>query len=179
MSFILAWMLVFIVVVVFMGVHAYVTPPSDFLLDIDGISIGSGFNHKCVVEYKHGAEMGGRARCFGIDDFGETDPPKDATFVQIVAGQFFSCGITVEQNVLCWGRIDTKEVPGLFTQITAAQFYACGVMTDGRISCWGSSPIVAHVPSDPNINFVQVSCSEYHCCALDDKGEYVINVTAH
>jgi hypothetical protein len=44
-------------------------------------------------------------------------------------------------------------------------------MTDGRISCWGSSPVVLHVPDNEKAtNFVQVSCSTYHCCALDDNG---------
>ena len=59
-------------------------------------------------------------------------------FVQLVAGNSFSCGMTMEQTVFCWGRIK-GFIPGLYEQITASSFgfLGCGVMTDGKINCWG------------------------------------------
>jgi hypothetical protein len=156
---------------------------------------------------KHGTEVGGRARCWGDEtDEGKTEPPKDVrhfilntfvritftlykspqvTFVQLVSGSTFSCGITITQTVQCWGGIPgqqiPEQVPGLFTQITASELYACGVRTDGSLLCWGHSHVIRFMPPAglPNtrttrahsagygVKFVQVSCSAHHCCALD------------
>lgn len=67
-------------------------------------------------------------------------------FVQVASGQSFSCGITIDQSVVCWGgdsdgttSVLNKNPPGLFKQISAdssAQF-ACGIMIDDSIFCWG------------------------------------------
>ena len=62
--------------------------------------------------------------------------------MQLATGHSFSCGITVEQLVYCWGGFDgemTGQVPGMYVQINAdgGGRYACGVMTDGNINCWG------------------------------------------
>ena len=68
-------------------------------------------------------------------------------FVQVVAGQSFSCGIDIDQSVICWGgKIVTKNPPGLFKQLSAdssAQF-ACGILIDNSISCWGMIEEYAH-----------------------------------
>jgi len=154
--------------------------PSDLFLDIDGISIAPGTDHVCVIEATNEAPVGGKIRCWGHDDeYGKIYPPQDEYFVQVVSGQFFSCGITIEQRVQCWGSIETGsgtrsgEVAGLFTQLSADRFAVCGVMTDGRISCWGRSEVVKEsraLQLDTGHVFVQVSCAESHCCALDDEG---------
>ena len=60
-------------------------------------------------------------------------------FVQLVAGHDFTCGITPEQSVFCWGMI-SGYLPGLFEQITASSSAnnVCGVLTDGKIYCTGT-----------------------------------------
>lgn len=124
--------------------------------------------HICVLELKHGSEVGGRARCWGDEEEnGKTEPPKEVhhilkacdrsdgfsfnltftcfnllpiqvTFVQLASGSSFTCGITLEQTVICWGSVNFgRTVPGIFTQITASEQYACGVKTDGGLFCWG------------------------------------------
>jgi hypothetical protein len=120
-------------------VNAFANPKSEFVLEIDGNSISTAREHLCAIEKKQGNEFGGRARCWGFDHIeGRTKPPQDIDFVQIVTGQFFSCGVAIDQTVHCWGAID-KTVPGLFTQITSSEdsFFACGVLVDGSIKCWG------------------------------------------
>jgi hypothetical protein len=59
-------------------------------------------------------------------------------FVQLVTGRSFSCGMTPDQTVFCWGSIK-GYIPGLYEQITAAGSgnVGCGVMTNGQINCWG------------------------------------------
>lgn len=150
--------------------------PSDFFLDIDGIGIAPGHNHICVLERQPGVEVGGRPHCWGKNDHKKSNPPEEEIMIQIISGFFYSCGITLDQTVQCWGRLADTPVPGLYSQITGAIDYACGVMTDGKINCWGHSKMVNIFPTADYMaargieQFVQVSCHEEHCCALDDKG---------
>jgi len=139
-------------------------------------------------------EFGGKLNCWGADLHGETIPPKDY-FVQIVNGWSWSCGIKIDQTISCWGKIlifspeDTAghsstflilylfthlltNSTGLFNQITAADNYACGIMIDGRIKCWGDTGdnMRKKIPYGSDKNFVQISCCESFCCALDNFG---------
>lgn len=106
--------------------------------------------------------------------------------MQLVAGMFFTCGINIEQRVICWGFIrGPSEVDSLFVQITAGSDFACGVMTSKKVVCWGDTrelirPLVTasedarnvatNKPLSDEYNYVQISCSKFHCCALDDYG---------
>ena len=95
-------------------------------------------------------------------------------FVQLAGGMGFTCGITSDQTVFCWGTI-SGQVQGLFKQITAdgSDHFVCGVLIDGSIRCWGHSPTVFKVQEQSSklgLKFVQISCSSNHCCALDMNG---------
>ena len=95
------------------------------------------------------------------------------TLVQIVSGQSFSCGLSIEQTVHCWAHFLARylvDIRGLYTQISAGTNFVCGVMTDGRISCNGHSKGATLYPKDHNEKFVQISCSVDYCCALDVNG---------
>ena len=142
---------------------------SDFFYDIDGISIGKGYAHTCVLEAKLGSPAG-KARCWGGSSYGEIEPPEDESFVQITAGFGFTCGINIDQELLCWGRLLDKSYPGKFTQISAGYHFLCGVMADGNLNCWGASYVPQRVPQNNGITYVQISCAVDHCCALDDSG---------
>lgn len=152
--------------------------PQTFFLDAEGLSIAPGVDHICVLERQPGVDIGGRPRCWGVNDYKKCDAPKDEIFVQIISAMYFSCGINLDQSVHCWGRLPDQHISGLYTQITGGKHYACGVLTDGNINCWGhlAGAIGRDIPSpdfmrNNNINkFVQVSCEDTHCCALDDNG---------
>jgi hypothetical protein len=88
-----------------------------------------------------------------------------------VTGLFFSCGLAIDQTVHCWGAIE-KNIPGLYTQITSEgeSYFACGILIDGTANCWGFYDYKIKPPVLTNSRFLQISCSEKHCCALDEKG---------
>lgn len=99
--------------------------------------------------------------------------------MQIVSGMYYSCGVTLEQSVVCWGRLQSDmPVSGLYSQITGGKHYACGIMTNGHLNCWGTvnAMVQREIPTESYMQahdverFVQVSCEDSHCCALDDKG---------
>lgn len=143
-------------------------PDVDFLLDHPGISLSLSHNHVCTLSQRHNEdEIGGEAVCFGAHDtgHGHMQPPQDSTFVQIVVGEHFGCGLLLDQTVQCWGHFADLKVEGMFTQIVSSNLFGCGIMTDEQISCWGHLPRFEAPKSD--IGFVQIDCSDLHCCALD------------
>jgi hypothetical protein len=154
------------------GIDGFVTPKSEFVLEVDGNGIALSRDNGCVLTQKHGVEVGGKLFCWGdiVSDTEISSPPEDINFVQIVAGSTFKCGIAVDQTVHCWGSI-SGMVPGLFTQITSDcdSRFACGIQIDGKIICWGRMHVNRVIPEISG-RFIQISCSERHCCALDDKG---------
>lgn len=154
-------------------VVALVVPEADFYLDVNGISISVETDFFCVLEEKLGEEMGAKIGCYGDDDeSGRLNPPQDDLFVQVVTGQSFGCGISLDQTVTCWGRLPSPK--GLFTQLTGESFFACGIMVDASIRCWGNVPHIDQMPvpsteDGQKTTYVQVSCGSSHCCALDDQ----------
>lgn len=72
------------------------------------------------------------------------------TFVQVSAGAGYSCGVTTDQTVLCWGRNADGEStppphdPGTFQQVSAGGWpaaHSCGVTTDQTVVCWGDNSL--------------------------------------
>ena len=128
----------FVIVIIIQRATSFVAPTTDFFFDVDGISVSATHDHICALEHKHGTEIGGKARCWGFDDeSGKLDPPSHVTFVQIVTGGTYGCGITLEQTVVCWGFFEGIHAPGLYNQITGTDWFVCGVRTDNTIFCWG------------------------------------------
>lgn len=138
---------------------------------MNGISISVENDFICVIEEKLGEEFGGKIGCYGShDESGRLDPPTDGLFVQVVTGQYYGCGINLDQTVTCWGRMLSPL--GLFTQLTGEDFFACGVHVDATIACWGNVPHIDKMPhatvEEKKTKYVQISCGGSHCCGLDD-----------
>lgn len=143
--------------------------PSDFFYNIDGISVDLCHRYFCTLEQADGYDMGGTVRCFGDD---KIVPPKDV-FVQVSTSARGACGITLEQQVKCWGsptHIHARQMDGLFTQISGGDNVICGLRVSGAISCFYGKWPSFQIQDKAGSNFVQVSCGLNYCCALDDKG---------
>ena len=144
-------------------------------IGIDGASMVVSHSHHCILEQKIDQNIGGRPQCWGTEHYGKLNVPKNIDFVQLVGGFSFSCGITIDQTVHCWGSI-SGQIPGLYEQITAPDdgFFGCGVLIDGRINCWGHSKPAGFMPLNKDhpiddMKYIQISCSNHHCCVLDSK----------
>lgn len=60
--------------------EAFAQPNGDFLLGIDGASIGAASEHMCVLEQRNAeGTIGGRAVCWGYGGYGQIDSPKDVS----------------------------------------------------------------------------------------------------
>jgi hypothetical protein len=136
-------------------------------VDFTGSSAAPGHAHICVINQRNNNdEIGGQVKCWGDGSKSSDhwlDTPKDETFVQVIAGESYGCGLNLEQMVLCWGGLGKVNVRGMYTQITGGDLYGCGVMTDASIKCWGS----LHVLPPEGNRFIHIDCHKKHCCALN------------
>jgi alpha-tubulin suppressor-like RCC1 family protein len=115
------------------------------------------------------------------------------SFIQVSGGDRFSCGVTTDNRVYCWGENDsgqlgdgtqTKEsrpvpVAGTlrFRQISAGYHHTCGVTTTNQAYCWGQGVDgelgdgAAVDRSTPVLVgngrlFRQVDAGQYHTCGV-------------
>lgn len=122
-------------------------------------SIAAGDGHTCAVdEY-------GSAWCWGSNANGQLGDPsvtesalpilvgKGAVhFASIAAGSSFTCGLTANGHVSCWGQntagqlgdgsnfdrpLPVAIVSPAFTSITAGGSHVCALTADGDAYCWG------------------------------------------
>ena len=75
--------------------------------------------------------------------------PVELTFIQLSSGHFHSCGITLDEKLVCWGGPNPKrfEPPGLYQQVSCGAVHTCGLRKDGQVKCWsfGRCPFFAFV----------------------------------
>lgn len=60
---------------------AFITPKSEFLLEIDGNGIALSRGYGCVIEQKYGVDIGGKVKCWGeiISNNDVVEPPEDVS----------------------------------------------------------------------------------------------------
>ncbi|MXY02862.1 MAG: hypothetical protein F4Y66_08495 [Acidimicrobiales bacterium] len=144
-------------------------------------AIALGSRHAC------GLRPDGTAECWGYDGDGRLTPPTTAhgaeavddsanerttepsplTFKDIAAGSSFTCGLTLDGLVACWGDLRGIQLPKdiigqEFTSITAVGNYVCVERPDGSKRCWGSGSFRRSL--DIDARFTEVSANEEFTC---------------
>ena len=89
-----------------------------------------------------GLDSGGAAWCWGPpwDASPPTSPAPGIQFVQLSAGNDYTCGVTASGVAHCRYQAGAfQPVPGnlVFRQVGAGFLHVCGVTRDGRSYCWG------------------------------------------
>jgi hypothetical protein len=121
--------------------------------DIDDKFVSAGYFHTCALENRPGVEIGGGIKCWGDNRKGQTSSPP-GIHKQISCGKFFSCAITADNKISCWGDMKDELPDGKFTQVSAGQSHACALEKNGRIQCWGRNDYGESDP--PPHHFTQV-----------------------
>jgi hypothetical protein len=98
--------------------------------------VATGQLHACVLRASDG-----RAFCWGNGLFGEAAPPSDR-FIDIIAGDWHTCGLKPDRTTVCWGRNQygqTHVGMAKFLSIAAGGAQTCGILRgDNRLKCRGS-----------------------------------------
>jgi len=185
---------------------AHLTPaPVVNLSGVEQLSMGEF--HSCALT------TGGNVKCWGYNGFGELGngelggsdaypTPVDVVNLtgakQIAAGKQYTCAITADDGVACWGSgsygklgngtLNFKSSPFPVSnlsdvgQVASGFGHACAVKHDGTVWCWGRNDYgqlgngsieEAHVPVQvPNISdAARVATGFYHTCAATDSGQ--------
>jgi len=94
-----------------------------------------------------------------------SSPP--ASLYTVAAGDNFTCALTANQTVACWGANSAGQATppsGTFTSLSAGSNFACGLRTDRTIACWGDNTYSQTLA--PPGQFHQVSVGDGFACGL-------------
>jgi hypothetical protein len=99
------------------------------------VAVGGGSPpHKCAIH------ADGFVVCWGGNLYGQSSPPPGA-FLQITAGNLFTCGLRTDHTLACWGYDyygQVSDTPaGQFKQVAAGTSHACAIREDEQVYCWG------------------------------------------
>lgn len=138
------------------------------------VGLSAGLRHTCAtldtgVVRCWGANVAGALGLGNVDAVGDDEAPSDVVaagigtgVAAIAGGTDFTCGLSVDDAVRCWGRnnrgqlgygdifdIGDDEFPstvgdnslpaGTVVAITAGYQHACAAFDDGEVACWGDS----------------------------------------
>ncbi len=132
--------------------------------DIKFSKISMGNSYSCGIDNHSKAYCWGNNinRALGNDEKGgweELNPVQvltDKLFQSLVAGNDHTCGITLSNEIYCWGNNDLGQIgndelhvtaprpvpttiSGAFMQISSGVSFACVRYDNDEISCWGSN----------------------------------------
>ncbi|MBP47049.1 MAG: hypothetical protein CMH53_03840 [Myxococcales bacterium] len=94
--------------------------------------------------------------------------PTTPLMKRIFAGGHQSCGILLDDTMLCWGKYDSgngwKEPPKLtdkLQKLSLSYYEGCALRLDGSLKCWGR-----YASSAPSGTFTDIACNHTSCCAV-------------
>ena len=131
------------------------------------LSLGTA-DHFSMIAARVEGGIAGWGSCSGH----ECSSPSDDVFNVVSAGWDYSCGITVDGELLCWGDKADDYIMGLesatgeYVDVDTASLYMCAVRSDGGVQCWDSAGEM-DVPAG---DFVSVS-ADICTCALGSDGQ--------
>ncbi len=96
-------------------------------------------------------------------------------FTTVSAGGYYTCGLTPNGTVLCWGHDSygaasppAGQFTAVATSLSGAFSHTCGVKSDGTVECWGNDFKGKATP--PAGLFVAVGVGTDHSCGLKPDG---------
>ena len=92
----------------------------------------------------------------------------DFEFIAIGAGGSHSCGVTPDNNAVCWGDNSAEQSAPpsdqLVRAVSAGANHSCGITAGNEAACWGSDSAGQRTP--PPGRFIAVSAGGNHSCGI-------------
>ena len=93
----------------------------------DALSVAA--DHACALRGDH-------VQCWGADEARQSHPP-GGRFLSVAAGQGFSCGVTTDRRIGCWGTLPFPAPRGEYASFDVGQYAGCGATLGGELYCSG------------------------------------------
>ena len=152
--------------------------------DVEGNALCVGWGHaqwgdagsfseiESGKEFQCGLRSDGKIICWGLNIYGETDPP-EGEFRALSVGKRHACALDPAGKAVCWGwnRHGRAAPPpdATFAAIAAGHSHSCGIAEFGNLVCWGND---SHGQSEPREGpFIALSLGNNHTCALRPSGQ--------
>ncbi len=140
------------------------------MADQGAFAITAGSGHTCMLDFTTHEPV-----CWGRDDLGQSTPPA-IPLLQIAAGDGYTCGLTPEGALTCWGRAlpNAPPVGARFRTVVAGPTYACALDAADIATCWGDGP--ANLLSPPAVAFDSLALGRDHACGItfDERFQRVV-----
>ena len=111
--------------------------------------------------------------CWSDEEYVQAQPPPaDARFKSLSTGGAISCGISAEDELICWGRVygtPLQEPEGKYSAVGAGSRVICAVSMSGAIECWKDAYLLETHYAGPEGRFRSVSAN-YRVCGVDLAG---------
>jgi alpha-tubulin suppressor-like RCC1 family protein len=171
--------------------------PEPYLVALDRafMKVAAGTDHNCAVATT------GSLWCWGDNSWGACGAPSDSwtypspvqvgrqvDWVDVDAGENWSCGIQQGGRLSCWGmdpvnivltgpELRAVEGESPWTSVSVGAEHACAIQANGSLWCWGSNddgqlgdgdggPQEEPVEVDPGHVWRQVSAGDSHTCGI-------------
>lgn len=107
------------------------------------VDVTAGTDHACALSDS------GAVSCWGADDQGQATGVPDTTFLDVHAGDGFTCGREAGTSLpICWGDAPAIDQDTPLAALTTTGAGVCGVEPEGAVVCW-DSPVVADDLGEP------------------------------
>ena len=78
--------------------------------------------------------------CWGDDSYGQVSKTPSGTYKAVAAGDWHSCAIAGNGNVVrCWGVYTGFDPSGSFKAVSSGFSHSCAIRTNDTITCWGNN----------------------------------------
>ena len=115
--------------------------------------------------------------CDGVlteQDCDDDDGAMSICWKHLSAGEDYTCGITMTDETLCWGRDNYGKLrppnDAVFETLSAGTYHTCGLTPEGEAICWGLDDEGQSTPP-ADARFTMVTTGDNHTCGITTDGE--------
>eukprot|EP00985_Skeletonema_marinoi_P006814 scaffold2992_cov103-Skeletonema_marinoi.AAC.4 len=158
--------------------------PSNLFASNQQQVVSSGSFHTCAITHRNGISCSGGekkcgpVKCWGHNNHGQTSTPPGLVLTDVSAGGFFTCGLKVGGEAICWGEIDhpprsVAELEESLSRDELSNLYHAQRMNRGK---GGPSTLNGGDYYDQISSGMKHACAatrddEVHCWGRNDYGE--------